>query len=94
MKSFIGKIQLRIFGVLLLIMALLIMALMNNADLKTLILGGLAGLAVLFAALLRWINRPLRLLAKSLRTHDASVLDPIVLLIMALRLLAEKLAHS
>lgn len=77
MKLFIGKIQLRIFGILLLIMALLIMALMNNADLKTLILSGLAALAVLFAALLSWINRPLRLLAKSLRTHDPSVLDPL-----------------
>ena len=56
MRLLIGKIQLRILGILLLIIAIFIVALIRNAELPTFIIGGLLALATLFVALLRWVN--------------------------------------
>jgi diguanylate cyclase (GGDEF)-like protein/PAS domain S-box-containing protein len=73
----IGKIQLRILGILLLIIAILTVALIRNAELPTFIIGGLLALITLFVALLNWVNRPLRLLARSLRTQNPALLEPL-----------------
>lgn len=76
MKWPISVIQLRILGVLSLVMGCCAagMELLGRGDFEGLIVSDALVLLTLFALLTRWLARPLRLLTQSLRSRDASTL--------------------
>lgn len=75
MKRPIGKIQFRILSLLLLSTVIFIMGLLRFGDFQTLMIGGLLSQLILFIVLFYGVNAPLRLLARSLRTHDPALLN-------------------
>lgn len=77
MRRLIGKVQLRIFGILLLSIVVLAVGLADGAPAHTLIVSGLFLLLLLLVALLRWVSYPLYLLSRSLHTYDPALLEPL-----------------
>ncbi len=79
MKPPIGKIQLFILGLPILIVAILVvvMACVEDTELRLLLAFGLLLLIVLFVTLLHWVNRPLRLISLGLYRQDPALLEPL-----------------
>ena len=79
MKAFVGTVQCRILGVLILVITLFTAGFlaMETIEPRRLILYDLLLLIVLAVALLHWVNGPLRRLAHSLRARDPAPLAPL-----------------